>query len=201
MLSIQALGDVRVATYTGGESFVPDQILHQEELKVYRTMSKHRASEYLRGRYTLKNLFLGEPKNWAVLSGPDGRPYIASMPEKYCSISHTDGYVLAALSSEQRIGVDVERVMPRHSALLHEIASERERNEIAVRFPMVGTTVAWCIKEACAKADENIFPLAMYRISFDERITVSRGARHWVVMLSMLPRHVSAIAIAQNYGK
>lgn len=57
---------------------------------------------------------------------PSGQPYLLEVPDLFLSLSHTQGYVLAGLSS-QPIGVDIERIDERVPRVTARVLSESTR--------------------------------------------------------------------------
>lgn len=199
MLAIQDIGKVKISSLTGHEELNPQTILHPIEFQTWQHLSPDRARDFLRGRYTLKRLLTSDDKlhTRLIASMPSGKPVITDSPEVFCSISHTEDYAVAATSIQTAIGVDVEKITPRHPALLRDISTEEERQHLAMRFSAEEMpTTAWTIKEAAAKADGAIFPFREYQIFLGEKIMVVRSLNRWEVTLTEMPSHICAVAIA-----
>lgn len=83
---------------------------------------------------------------------PGGAPQVTGCPEACCSLSHS-GHLVVAVVGAAPVGVDVERIRPRRSALLRRVASDAE---IAVLGAEDGAgsmlTRIWTIKEAALKS-------------------------------------------------
>lgn len=132
-----------------------------------------RRQEWLLGRWTAKCLaraYLAEEAGLetelydvAVLAGPTGAPEL--IPERPAlrlalsalrlSISHSAGAAFCALSGDEAVGADIERVEPRHPAFAGDYFTPAELLQIAAtdearRDTMI--TAIWSAKEAALKA-------------------------------------------------
>ena len=65
------------------------------------------------------NCFQGEKREFSFQNGPDGRPLLTGRPRLFCSISHGETYVCAAVGTVP-VGVDIEQ----RNACSMEIAKE-----------------------------------------------------------------------------
>ena len=178
----------------------PGRVLHPAELERYKAMPADRKADFLRGRYAIKSILKdGHSQMSSLLIAADysGKPYVEANRELFCSISHADGYVAAAVSLQAAIGVDVEKIKTRHPALLRSISDTEESDRLSLIYPSeVITTVLWAIKEAVAKADERIYPRKAYKVSSSDRILVQRDSAKWDVSVTFFPMHVSVVALA-----
>lgn len=180
---------------------IPEQVLHPVEHEIYQTMSVSRKYDFLKGRYAIKyilNEHLTSPMNKILISAASsGKPYAPSYPTFFCSISHTDGYAAAAISTHAAVGVDVEKIKARHPSLLRNISDKQEIERLSLVYsPEIITTVLWAIKESAAKADERIYPLKEYKITSFDGLVVNRDSSSWDVSVELLPTHVCAVALA-----
>ena len=86
-----------------------------------------------------------------MVLGADGKPLPISL-----SISHSAGWAVACASSRGEIGLDIERVEPRHPAFIEEAFPGGELHDwgralgLAEDDPRT-VTLAWCCKEALLK--------------------------------------------------
>jgi 4'-phosphopantetheinyl transferase len=111
-------------------------------------------------RTTLSRYFEADPRAWTFQTNDYGRPFISgpfSDTGIYFNLSHTNGMVVCAISSSEKIGVDVERCdrvldtlklaatvfAPVEAARL-SAASYLDRRELFFAF--------WTLKEAYIKA-------------------------------------------------
>lgn len=178
----------------------PRYVLHPVEHARYQQMSAARRSDFLKGRYAIKSL-LGayttpRMQDLLIAATCSGKPYAPSAPGLFCSISHTDGYAAAAVSARLPVGIDIERIKPRHPALLRDISDQTEVGYfVKIYAAEVVPTVLWAIKEAVAKADEHIYPWRAYTVWGGSPVRVTRGCCTWEVSVTMLPMHVCAVAV------
>ena len=194
---------VHLCLFTDSEtsSLVPEQILHPVELQMYEAMSTGRKSDFLKGRYAIKSVFqdihFNQMTHIHVAVTGLGKPYVSSNPELFCSISHSNGYVAAAISKQAAIGVDIERIKSRHPSLLQNISDAEEIGCLSSAYgPDIITTVLWSIKEAAAKADEHIYPRKDYKILLSDRVLVQRGYFSWDVTVKIFSDYVFVVALA-----
>ena len=164
-------------------------------------MSLARKRESLKGRYALKSILNDSPTNQMsrilIAAASTGKPYAPSQPKLFCSISHSDGYAAAAVSAQRSIGIDIEKIKSRHPAFVRSISDAEEAEQLGLTYPSeIIPTVLWAIKEAAAKADERIYPLKEYTVSSIGQLFVQRSSSRWSVSVSILSRHVSAVALA-----
>jgi|SRR3990172_3866378 len=111
-----------------------------------------RAALQLAGRKYLQKGNVPEPGELIVRKLQDGRPCLESHDQLFCSIAHSRGWAIGAISA-RRIGVDVERVRPHQRSLLGYIADPEEVDHIRDYFDH-GTdeiTIIWTIKESVMK--------------------------------------------------
>lgn len=93
-----------------------------------------------------------------LLPGPSGAPELAwrgrPLPSLSVSLTHTDGWVAAALGSGERVGVDLEKIEPR-SESFPSLFTPAQRAWCAAQVPVpaeVTFTVVWALREAAFKA-------------------------------------------------
>lgn len=204
----QDYGKVRILLFKSedwiSEILDSKRILHPLELERYLEMSPNRSIEFVQGRYVMKKLLQtklgGEMVDICVTADEDGKPFIANHPELFVSISHSHGYVAAAVSEYAAVGIDIEQISTRHSALLRNIASQEETAIFSDVFSMNALpTSIWTIKEAVSKADKNIHPFNEYYLSRSGEglIEAQRLKTFWSVNTLQEKSYICALAIAK----
>lgn len=149
-----------VAAYDGSLS-QPELLvqLSVAERQAYALQATRRRADWLSGRITLKQAFLisraakgSDPRCLEVRSAVSGQPYIAGHSSLHCSLAHSYGWSVAAVAS-QGVGVDIERIRPHSSSLLHYIAYPEEAALVTavVQNPAAVLTTLWVVKEAVLK--------------------------------------------------
>ena len=130
-------------------------ILSKREHAFFNMLEPYRRRDWLAGRVALKRSYIQDSGSSLsqvdVLNSAQGVPYIAQSKIN-CSISHSHGTALAAVSTEL-VGVDIELVKHRTTTLRIHICDKSE--EALLRQCYQGselTTVAWVIKESILKA-------------------------------------------------
>ena len=136
-----------------------------------------------------------------------GQPYLPQYPSLHCSISHSYGRGLGAVSLGP-IGVDIEKIRPHTPDLLDYISSRIERNYIdklpgAHYYNMI--TAIWVIKEAVMKALGSGLSLSPRRVvilgrcGVKYRVAANWQGRNseWLVSTSYEDGYI--LAIAQQY--
>ncbi len=86
-----------------------------------------------------------------IAKHPGGKPYFPSLPDLYHSTSHSGNYALCALSTTP-IGVDIEGIRPRNSALLRRALSPDEQAWLpSTSDPWPTFYTLWTLKESRIK--------------------------------------------------
>ena len=119
----------------------------------------HKRLQHLAGRYLLQYLFPDFPYE-EILIADTRKPYLP-YEQYHFSISHCGDYAAAIVSSEQRVGIDIEMVSERVSKISHKFLHTTESDFIRKQsnehdsHPDHQTTrqltVAWSAKEAVFK--------------------------------------------------
>lgn len=97
-----------------------------------------------------------------IVRDENGKPYFRDCPDISFNLSHTSGWIMAALSSTS-VGVDIQTRIPYRETLLRGIVHENERallvseksssvrNGIPEAYAIPSLTPLWCLKEAFLK--------------------------------------------------
>lgn len=107
--------------------------------------------QHLAGRYLLRHLFPEFPLELIEIAGTR-KPFLPGEPFHF-SVSHCGDYAAAIVSTENRVGVDIEVPHPKIERVKHKFLSE---NEMAL-LSSAGAdkrqllTMAWSVKEAVFK--------------------------------------------------
>ena len=107
--------------------------------------------QHLAGRYLLRELFPDFPL--ALIQIADTRkPFLADEAFHF-SIAHCGHYAAAIVSTENRVGVDIEIPHTKIENIKHKFLSPEEQEIITGVHadPVIGLTMAWSIKEAIFK--------------------------------------------------
>lgn len=84
-----------------------------------------------------------------------GRPYLPGRPDLAVSLSHTDGFVAAAVGRGVAVGVDVQAPVPISDAVLRRCCSPEVRDELSA-LPSEARDLEfawiWSAQECCVKA-------------------------------------------------
>jgi phosphopantetheinyl transferase len=119
----------------------------------------HKRLQHLAGRFLLQFLFPGFP--YALIRIADTRkPYLPD-EEYHFSISHCGDYAAAIVSSDQRVGIDIEMPSTKVERIRNKFLSEEELLKFEIRSRSFGTkpenpnpdllTTLWSAKEAIFK--------------------------------------------------
>ena len=92
--------------------------------------------------------FQKEGRNFSFQSGPGGKPLLAGWPRLFCSISHGDAYVCAAVGTVP-VGVDIELRNTCSVEIAEEFFSPEEL-ETGEKTDLDFTEL-WTLKESCLK--------------------------------------------------
>ncbi|MFB7590333.1 4'-phosphopantetheinyl transferase family protein [Streptomyces sp. NPDC056169] len=117
-----------------------------------------RALEHTASRTLLRALLreLGEDlRGGPVAARPGGRPFLPDRPDLGVSLSHSAGWVAAAVGRNRDVGVDVQSPSPVGDRLLRFCCSPEDADALSA-LPEAGRRreFAWIftVKEACVKA-------------------------------------------------
>ncbi|MBX7222218.1 MAG: 4'-phosphopantetheinyl transferase superfamily protein [Blastocatellia bacterium] len=139
----------------------PEEWLSEREQSVWKQFRfEKRRTEWLAGRWAAKKLlsraFEGGQNNLEILAAPDGAPEVFTFGEKApysLSLSHRNGYVLAAVNQEGHpIGCDLEVIETRSSAFIEEFFTTEEQQQIrSSKEADKLAIVLWSAKESVLK--------------------------------------------------
>lgn len=128
------------------ESFFFSKVLLQNEIT-----HPHKRLQHLAGRYLLKELFPDFPLE-LIRVADTRKPFLQD--EKYhFSISHCGEYAAVIVSTENRVGVDIELPQDKIERIKYKYLTETEM-QLVISLPVVqldALTMAWSIKEAMFK--------------------------------------------------
>ncbi len=135
-----------------------DEILHETEIETFLKLSEQKQLDYVAGRIALKHAYICHEKRVvkmntiAVTYTKEGIPYIQNEPLLVCSISHSQNWGVACISSYP-LGIDIEQIRSVRPSLLSYIAQQQEIRLLgAWHSEQVTATRLWTIKEAVMKA-------------------------------------------------
>lgn len=143
-------------------NLVPEKILHPDEINQYRQLPEYSREDWLSGRAAVKHAYKSylmdqtlELSQIEIANRRSGRPFIVNDTGVFCSISHSRGQAVAAVTSHP-IGVDMEKIRPHTNEIVDYIAEQGEWDVVAgavahVQSEVCVTTI-WTVKEAVMKA-------------------------------------------------
>jgi phosphopantetheinyl transferase len=131
------------------ESFFINEVPLQREIT-----HPNKRLQHLAGRFLLKELYPGFP--YELIKIADTRkPFLANEAYHF-SISHCGEYAAVMVSTESRVGVDVEKISPKVERVKHKFLSGQEQQ--LIEQLVAGTTLytailtaTWSIKESLYK--------------------------------------------------
>lgn len=133
------------------ESFFMEQVTLQRDIT-----HPHKRLQHLAGRYLLKYLFPDFPSE-LIRIATTKKPFLENEAYHF-SISHSGDYAAVMVSSENRVGVDIELVSSKVERVKHKFLSENEMailEDLRARQkdtdPLSLLTATWSIKEALFK--------------------------------------------------
>lgn len=112
----------------------------------------HKRLQHLAGRYLLPLLFNDFP-NHEIEIAHTRKPFLPN-EQYHFSISHCRDFAAAIVSSNMRVGIDVEYITPRVEKIMHKFMHPDEVRFVNSRPPnerLKLLTVMWCVKEAIFK--------------------------------------------------
>jgi phosphopantetheinyl transferase len=111
----------------------------------------HKRLQHLAGRYLLLDLFPAFPLSLIQIA--DTRKPFLEDEAFHFSISHCGDYAAAIVSTQNRVGVDIEIPHPKVERIQHKFLTNNEK-ELLAKIDSGGhnlLTMAWSIKEAMFK--------------------------------------------------
>ncbi len=147
--------NINATTRLGIWQITEDESFFAAHVPVKRDVS-HPAKrlQHLAGRFLLPHLFPDFPLS-SIIIADTRKPYLAD--EKYhFSISHCGEYAAVIASNSNRVGIDIELVMPRIYNIVHKFVNESEQVflsewESLTQLHLQLTTILWSAKEALYK--------------------------------------------------
>ncbi|MCY7293134.1 MAG: 4'-phosphopantetheinyl transferase superfamily protein [Ferruginibacter sp.] len=131
---------------TEAENFFLDQVPLQRNIT-----HPHKRLQHLAGRYLLRELYPEFPLSLIIIA--DTRKPFLQNDVFHFSISHCGNYAAAIVSTQNRVGVDIEIPHAKIEKIQHKFLSEKEKNLLTnmngENIKML--TMAWSIKEAMFK--------------------------------------------------
>jgi phosphopantetheinyl transferase len=112
----------------------------------------HKRLQHLAGRYLLRQLFPDFPYEEIAIADTR-KPYLPD-EQYHFSISHCGDYAAALVSSQYRVGIDIEIMTPRIHRIKEKFLHPAELSFVhqatdAMQVPML--TLLWSVKEAMYK--------------------------------------------------
>lgn len=133
------------------DKFSITELLQPEELHKVENFHPKKKTEFLMIRQMLKEKF----PQYKILYKSIGQPYLEPK-DAFISITHSFPYAALAVS-KKRVGIDIERIMPKIIRIKHKFLHPSEvswtENENEEEF----LTVIWVIKEALYKLHPSKF--------------------------------------------
>ncbi len=112
----------------------------------------HKRLQHLAGRYLLKHLFPAFPLN-LILIATTNKPFLEDEAFHF-SISHCGDYAAVIVSTEKRVGVDIEIPTPKVLKIAHKFLHVEEQQLLRTldgSDDTIYTTLLWSAKEAMFK--------------------------------------------------
>lgn len=152
--------------------------------------------------------YTGKAANGPVSVGykNGGAPYLIDYQNLSCSISHSCGWGAAAIASS-RVGIDIEKIVPRDQSVLDYIASRHEQSLVATGGESSSELIAklWVIKESVLKATGLglVKQVKSARVvntaSFEEQFLVETDEAVWRVSVWRRDWYYVAVALGKEY--
>ena len=140
------------ATKIGVWHITEQENFFQRHVPLQRSITHpHKRLQHLAGRYLLRELYPGFPLSLIIIA--DTRKPFLKNDVFHFSISHCGNYAAAIVSTQNRVGVDIEIPHQKIEKIQHKFLSDNEKNiiiETAGNY-IQKLTMAWSIKEAMFK--------------------------------------------------
>ena len=128
------------------ETFFTDTVTLQRSIS-----HPHKRLQHLVGRYLLSFLFPEFPSR-LIRIADTRKPFLEGQPYQF-SISHSENYAAAIVSTYCRVGVDVELASPKIAAIRRKFLSDGDAGVLFGdgQMDLTRLTIAWSAKEAVYK--------------------------------------------------
>ena len=140
------------ATKIGVWHITEEENFFLEHVPLQRNITHlHKRLQHLAGRYLLRELFPEFPLSLIIIA--DTRKPFLEDDAFHFSISHCGNYAAAIVSTQNRVGVDIEIPHPKIEKIQHKFLSEKEKNMLTTTDgnTIKMLTMAWSMKEAMFK--------------------------------------------------
>jgi len=167
LLQDRPLNNTVFAVWKRSESisyFLDQMNLHPEEISQFYGQLPSRILQWLSSRFLLR-MISGAGKDNSFLKDSFGKPYISNY-SKYVSLSHS-GNMVAAIVSDHRAGIDIEKVGDKPISLKDKFVSLEELELKNSEEDKAFFTRMWTIKEAVYKA------YGKKQLKFKEQINIT----------------------------
>ncbi|HSF46280.1 MAG TPA: 4'-phosphopantetheinyl transferase superfamily protein [Chitinophagaceae bacterium] len=144
--------DINETTRLGIWKIEEDLGFFLREVPLQREIThQHKKLQHLAGRYLLKMMFPDFP--YELIRIADTRKPFLHNEQYHFSISHSGDYAAAIVSTNERVGVDVELYSSKVMKVLHKFLSLEEQELIngKNRAPYELETLMWSAKESVFK--------------------------------------------------
>lgn len=101
-----------------------------------------------------------------IIKNRYGKPYFIDHPKLYFNLSHTLGYV-ACVIAEREVGIDIEKIRPYKSCVLHKVCTAAEKEWIKQsEFKEEAFFRLWTLKESFVKAEGTGLTQSLKQLEF-----------------------------------
>jgi 4'-phosphopantetheinyl transferase len=129
-----------------------------ENLRAQRLVKKEDALHFMAARAGLR-MILGEaigesPRDVTFQISPSGKPRLANHGDMHFNLSHSSGQAVLALSRQEPVGIDIERIRELASGIENQFLSSEEMSRlarVAASARMDLLVGLWAAKEAVIK--------------------------------------------------
>lgn len=146
--------NINLTTKLGVWHIIEQETFFLQKVQVQRNIHHpQKRLQHLAGRYLLQTLFPNFPHQ-LILVADTKKPFLVNDPFHF-SISHCESYAAAIVSTDSRVGIDVEVFSTKPMLLVHKFLNDWEQqlflnNTNTVSLPTL-YTCAWSIKETLYK--------------------------------------------------
>jgi phosphopantetheinyl transferase len=169
------------------------------ERERYYSIHPLKRNDYVMGRLALKKLLIDHYGksflSYEVLSNVNGSPYIATMPNMHCSISHSREYIAVMIGSRSMCGIDIEEKKNKSDTFAVYIMNKKEREILSTAFPAEYiSTIAWCAKEAAFKSAQEGGGITQYSVisASGNEVVIERKALQFRIFIEISDNYIYA---------
>lgn len=136
---------------TESENDLLAQLILSDDEKIFISSisNSERRHQWLCSRVCLRQL-MSTNEFIELLTDENGKPFVKNFPT-HVSISHTKEFAAVIISSENEVGIDIDKMLPRIERIAHKFMRVEEKINVTEENKLHALYLYWCAKEVLYK--------------------------------------------------